>query len=77
MLTDLAVKKSMSPDDSTGSSTLSRLGRSSSPRKRRLAKMPSPDSHINGLHIFGKCKNIAFNFSCICVFFSNRGLLNE
>lgn len=54
MLSDLAVKKSMSPDESTGSSTLSRLGRSSSPRKRRLTKMPSPDSQING----GSCDEL-------------------
>lgn len=50
MLSDLAVKKSLSPNDSTGSSTLSRLGRSSSPRKRRLTKTPSPDDQLNGLY---------------------------
>ncbi|XP_054266595.1 tyrosine-protein phosphatase non-receptor type 13 isoform X3 [Macrosteles quadrilineatus] len=43
MLSDLAVKKSMSPNESSGSSTLSREGRTSSPRKRRLTKTPSPD----------------------------------
>uniref|UniRef100_A0A1B6JBW2 PDZ domain-containing protein n=2 Tax=Homalodisca liturata TaxID=320908 RepID=A0A1B6JBW2_9HEMI len=43
MLSDLAVKKSMSPKDSSGSSTLSSAGRTSSPRKRRLTKTPSPD----------------------------------
>lgn len=46
MLSDLAVKKSMSPKDSSSSSTLSSTGRTSSPRKRRLTKTPSPDLDI-------------------------------
>ncbi|XP_075221536.1 uncharacterized protein LOC142324565 isoform X2 [Lycorma delicatula] len=47
MLSDLAVKKSQSPGDS-GASSNCRLGRSSSPRKRRIIKTPSPDSKPDG-----------------------------